>query len=61
MGKSTQILVEKRRPVAQIEAKSMLFRKMCPNLMCSWIITVKIVDDYGACGVAVFFVILVVN
>ena len=54
MGISTRILVEKQRPVAQIETKNMLLWAMCPNLICSCIITVKIVGDFGACGVAVF-------
>jgi len=57
MGISKQIRVEKWRPVDQIEAKSMLLWAMCPNLICSWIITVKIVGNFGACGVAIFFVI----
>ena len=34
--------------MARIEAKSMLDRMMCPNLIYSWDITIKIAGDFRA-------------
>ncbi len=51
-GILSRIIVLKRRPVAQIEAKSMTHRSVYPNLIYQWIITFEFAGDYGAFGVA---------
>jgi len=51
-GISSRIIVLKRRPVAQIEAKSMTHRPVYPNLISQWIIAFELAGDCGAFGVA---------
>ena len=51
-GILSRIIVLKRRPVAQIEAKSMTHRSVYPNLISQWIIAFELAGDCGAFGVA---------
>jgi hypothetical protein len=47
-GISSRIIVLKRRPVAQIEAKSMTHRPVYPNFISQWIIAFEFAGGFRA-------------